>query len=297
MSIPEQQLETWSHQGAPAPSRDTYASVKKVLEDTGAPFADKNPQVFLQGSYANDTNVARDSDVDVVAYTEAVFAHDANTLPADQYQAFERAHPGSAAYSYSQYKQDVTRWLTQKYGSGVKAGRKAIYIPAGQNRRECDVLLAIEYRYYYRFNSATDQSHAKGICFYLPDGIQVVNFPKQHSDNCTTKHQATNSWFKRTVRVYKNMRNLMVDRNLLQNGVAPSYFIEGMLHNVPNDKFGVSFDNTFVETFNYIISTDRSQFYCANGIHKLLGNSQVTWSSTNCQAYLTALQRLWTDWR
>ncbi len=297
MAIPEEQLVTWSHQAAPGPSRDTYAAVKNVLEDKAAPFADKNPDIFLQGSYANDTNVARDSDVDVVACIATTFAHDANTLAADQYQAFQKAYPNSAAYSYAQYKQDVARWLAQKYGNGVRAGRKAIYIPAGQNRRECDVLPAIEYRYYYGFNSIANQSYARGICFYLPDSTQIVNFPKQHSDNCTAKHQATNSWFKRTVRVYKNMRNYMVDRNLLQEGVAPSYFIEGMLHSVADGTFGTSFTETFVATFNYIVNADRSEFRCANGIHMLLGNSNVTWPAANCQAYLDSLRQLWNDWR
>jgi hypothetical protein len=89
----------------------------------------------------------------------------------------------------------------------------------------------------------------------------------------------------------------MVDRNLLADGVAPSYFIEGMLHNVLNDKFGKSFDDTFVATYNYIINADRSQFRCANGIHMLLGNSQVTWPAANCQTYLDALRQLWNNWR
>lgn len=297
MAIPEAKLVAWSSQAPSGPSRDTYAAVKKALDDKAAPFADKFPDVFLQGSYANDTNVARDSDVDVVACTGAIFAHDANTLATDQYQAFERAHPGNATYSYGQYKQDVAKWLTQQFGAGVRVGRKAILIPAAQNRRDCDVLPAIEYRYYYRFQSLTDQSHAKGICFYLPDGTQIINFPKQHSDNCTVKHQATNSWFKRTVRVYKNMRNYMVDQNLLRDGVAPSYFIEGLLYNVPNEKFGGAFDSTFVETFNFAHSADRSQFRCANGIHMLLGNSQTSWPAADCQTFLDALRQLWTNWK
>lgn len=296
MAIPEQQLVTWSHQPAPGPSRDTYAAVKKVLEESAAPFADKDPNIYLQGSYGNDTNVARDSDVDVVCFITGTFASDAVYLPADQYAKFEREYPGTAPYSYKQYKADVTAWLQKKYGNGVRAGNKAIYIPAGQNRRECDVLAAIEYRYYFRFNSSADQSYAQGVCFYLPDGTQVVNFPKQHLDNCTTKHQATNSWFKRTVRVYKNMRNYMIDRNLLRDGIAPSYFVEGMLYNVPNDKFGVNFDNTFVETFNYLVHTDRSQWKCANGITPLYGNTQTSWPSANCQTYLDVLRNLWNNW-
>ena len=296
MPIPESQLETWSHQGAPGPSRDTYAAVKRVLKDASSSYANKSPSIFLQGSYSNDTNVARDSDVDVVASIGTTFAHDARTLVTEQYQAFERAYPGSASYSYQQYKRDVAAWLTQNYGAGVTSGKKAILIPAGQNRRECDVLPAIEYRYYYKFNNIQDQSYAGGICFYLPDGTQIVNFPKQHSENCTTKHQATSSWYKRSVRMYKNMRNYMVDYGMLRDGAAPSYFIEGMLHNVPNEHFGKTLEATFVATFNYVMHADRLEFRCANGIHKLLGNSQVQWSSANCQTYLNALRGLWNGW-
>ena len=68
---------------------------------------------------------------------------------------------------------------------------------------------------------------------------------------------------------------------------------EGMLHNVPEERFGRSFDNSFVETFNFIIQADRAEFRCANGIHPLLGNTPVTWSSDDCQAFLSALRTLW----
>src|ERR1700682_1269708 len=120
MPIAESQLDTWSKQGAPGPSRDTYAAVKKILEDKSAPYADKDPEIFLQGSYSNDTNVARDSDVDVIAFIATTFAHDAATLATEQYQAFERTYVGSASYSYQLYKRDVLTWLTSKYGSGVR---------------------------------------------------------------------------------------------------------------------------------------------------------------------------------
>lgn len=296
MAIPEAQLETWSKQGPTGPSRDTYTVVKQVLEDGAAPYADKCPTIFLQGSYSNDTNIARDSDVDAVCFITTTFAHDASTLPKEQYQAFEKAYPGGAAYSYQEYKRDVASWLLKKFGNGVRTGNKAIYIPPAPGRRECDVLPAIEYRYYYGFNSIADQNYAQGICFYLPDSTLIVNFPKQHSDNCTAKHQATNSRFKPTVRMYKNMRNYLVDHNLLRDGVAPSYFIEGMLYNVPNDKFGPSLEDTFVATFNYIVTADRSEFRCANGIHRLLGDSQVTWPAANCQTFLDAMRQLWNNW-
>ena len=79
------------------------------------------------------------------------------------------------------------------------------------------------------------------MCFYAADGTKIVNFPKEHQQDCTTKHQATGSYFKPTIRIFKNMRNKMVDQGIIKKGLAPSYFIEGMLWNIPNEKYGTSY--------------------------------------------------------
>lgn len=71
MGIPEPQLDTWSHQGSVAQSSATYATVKNALEDPGAPYAYKSYEVYLQGSYGNDTNIYSESDVDVVIQLES----------------------------------------------------------------------------------------------------------------------------------------------------------------------------------------------------------------------------------
>jgi len=294
MPIPEAQLDTWSKQGSVSQSRDTYATVKKVLEDVGSQYYLRSFESFLQGSYANDTNVHRDSDVDIIMRLDSTWYHDAQTLSAEQYAAFERAYPGAAGYGLTQFKAEIANWLTQKFGSAVQVGTKAIFIPGNGTRRDCDVLPCSLFRYYYRFNTISDQNYAEGICFFLRDGTRIINFPKQHAANCTAKHQATNSWFKPTVRIYKNMRNHLVNHGLLQEGVAPSYFIEGLLWNVPSGNFGQSYDNTFVSTFNFLNRTDKSEFRCANGIHSLLqDHSPVSWPAQHCDAFLEALRNLW----
>lgn len=84
---------------------------------------------------------------------------------------------------------------------------------------------------------------------------------------------------------------------MLQDSISPSYFIEGMLCNVPADKFGKTYDETFIATFNYLVNADRLTFKCANGIHPLLQeSSHVSWAPANCQAYLDALRNLWNNW-
>lgn len=35
-------------------------------------------------------------------------------------------------------------------------------------------------------------------------------------------------------------------------GIAPSYYLEGLLYNVPNDKFTTSYQDCFINTMNWI---------------------------------------------
>lgn len=140
-----------------------------------------------------------------------------------------------AEYTFAQFKQEVAEWLTANYGVAVDASGKAIFVPGSGNRRDADVLACAEHRHFFTYPSVGKPTYREGIVFWKADGTKIVNYPKQHSENCTTKHQGTNSWFKPTVRVFKNIRNRMIENGYLQEGIAPSYFLEGMLWNVPNN--------------------------------------------------------------
>ena len=237
MAIPESQLDVWAKQGSITQSQSTYASVRGVLKRDVAPYASNDYGIFLQGSYGNDTNIYADSDVDVVIRIDSLFYRDISGLSESEKAAYN-ANFSESANSYAAFKADVTKHLTTHYGAAVKSGKKALFIQGNGSRRDTDVLPAAQYRKYHRFSSSRDQSYTDGIVFWTPDGADIVNYPKQHSENCTTKHQATNGWFKPTVRILKNMRNAMIAQGYIKDGLAPSYFLEGMLYNVPNGQFG-----------------------------------------------------------
>ena len=126
--------------------------------------------------------------------------------------------------------------------------------------------------------------------------LVCLGYPKQHSANCTSKHQATKQWFKPTVRMFKNMRNRMIEDKRIEDDLAPSYFLEGLLFNVPNGKFGSTYQSTFVDCINWLIHTDRSKFVCANERHWLFQDgSPVSWRSANCDRFLDAMVKFWND--
>lgn len=296
MGIPEAQLEAWSHQGSITQSSNTYATIKNAIEAAGSAYAEKNYKVFLQGSYGNDTNIFSESDVDVVIRLDSTFHHDLESLPQDQKDAFNAAH-SDATYTYNLFKKHVLAQLLAKFGTATKPGDKAVKIEAQGNRRSADVLIAAQFRRYHRFLALDNQQYDEGICFFNASGTRIANYPQQHSERCTAKHQATNSWFKPMVRILKNLRGRLEDDGVIASGVAPSYYIEGLLYNVPNEKFGGSYRDSFLNCINWIWDADRSDFVCANGQYYLLRNDpHVTWSSAKCDEFLKAAVDLWEQW-
>ncbi len=297
MAIPESQLETWSHQGSITQSSTTYNSIKNVLEASSTAYSGKNFKVFLQGSYGNDTNIYSESDVDIVIRLDDVFQSDLTQLNEDEKAAYQSAF-NDATYTYTDFKRDVLLALTSQYGTAVKAGDKAIAIDASGSRRKADVIVAIQFRRYFKFRSSYDSEYVEGICFWNGKGDRIANYPKQHSSNLTGKHQSTSKWLKPMARVFKNMRTRMVDDGLIKAGIAPSYYIEGLLYNVPNDKFTTSFGDCVVNILNwYRQNAVKAELVCANEQYYLLRDGHHTcWNQANCDAFVEAAVTLWNDW-
>lgn len=296
MAIPEPQLEVWSHQGSIAQSAQTYDAIQRILNDSTSPFYSRDFSVFLQGSYGNDTNVYRDSDVDVVICLNQTYYADTSPLGAQAKQNYDGAFR-LATYAYADFKTEVLAWLMQAFGVHVESGKKAIFIKGSGNRRDVDVLVCAQYRRYRSESTGVDTQYDEGIVFWTSHGAEIVNFPKQHRENCTNKHQNTRQQFKRMVRMYKNMRNRMLDEKCIADGVAPSYYLEGMLWNVPDSNFVQSFEDSFVNTFNWVINADSTRLVCANRLDWLVrDNSNVSWSAANFDAYLAAANRYWAEW-
>jgi hypothetical protein len=296
MAISGTQLETWSNIGSQTQSKNTYATVKNALLAAGTGYGGKDiADPFLQGSYGNDTNVYADSDVDVVFRIDDFFFRDISRLTPADLAAYNAAHSSSVvSYGFSDFKRDVTQALRKSFGSDVTPGTKAVWIKPNGGRRNCDVIVCAQFRRYYKFTNVSMQSYAQGIGFLDSSGSLVENFPKQHSASMTTKHQATNQWFKYVVRVFKNMRNRMISDGLLADGVAPSYFIEGMLCNVPDDKFGVSLQISFVNCFNWIANANETELTCANGLHWLVRDGKATsWRPDDFKKYIAATRDFW----
>ena len=293
MAFSEAQLETWSHQGSVQQSAATYRQIKNVLEEAGSPYAGRRFSIFLQGSYSNDTNVYSESDVDVVIRIDEVYYDDKTFLNEEQTRTYDGDWK-AASYTYDQFKADVVSWLKQKYGSMVVVGTKAITVRGDGSRRDADVLVAAQFRRYQRYVSGSDNAYHEGICFWSKDGARIENFPRQHSANLTSKHQQALMNLKPHIRILKNMRNRMVDRGSIKDGLAPSYYLEGLYYNVPPGMFRGSRVNIFTGVVDWLRENDKTNFVCANELYYLLREgSPVTWRAGACEEFLDAIVEYW----
>jgi hypothetical protein len=241
-----------------------------------------------------------ESDVDVIIRLDDSYYFDVSALSVAQQSAFNAAS-SPATYPYSTFKNDVTSALTASFGSAVRPSDKAVRIAASGNRRSADVIVALQFQRHYP-NALLPGGIAVdyGICLYTRNGVRTINYPKQHSQNCTTKHQAASERFKPTVRVVKNMRNRLIDTGALPAGIAPSYFIEGLLYNVPNDLFRPTFGGTIPDALNWVRALDMEalrRLVCANGRQLLIAeNTPTSWPFENYDRFWRAIATLWSDW-
>ncbi len=193
--------------------------------------------VYPKGSYANNTNVRADSDIDVVVEYTGIeyydFEHDLKGMTGDQ----AGFGPVTEPYSPNQLKDDVERALVSAFGrSVVTRNNKALTVREQSNRLAADVVPCFTYRRYYARSSSGSLRSYKGTKLFPDSGWPVVNWPQQHLDNGIAKNNVTGRRYKRMVRALKNLENEMCDKGIIKE--APGYFAECLVYNVPNDHFG-----------------------------------------------------------
>ncbi len=304
MPILESQLTTWSHQGAVTTAKLTNASVRYALERDTSPLKTKlssnSVEVYLQGSYKNDTNIRSDSDVDVVVQLNSVWGRDLSALPQEQVDHYLRTH-STATYQWEHFRADVLKALRAHYGAAaVKQGNKAIKIVGASGRLPADVVPAVQFRNYVYFfgPGPSAQLYHEGVRFHSAfDGRQIVNYPKLHYDNGVLKHspQRTNGWYKPVVRIFKNMRTCLVDQGRLTRDVAPSYYLECLLYNVPDGLFGTTYEASVLAILTYLQRTDPTAYVCQNEQLLLFGNQPEQWNTNHANQAFGAIVDLWNN--
>lgn len=229
-------------------------------------------KLFIQGSYANNTNVRTQSDVDIAVVQEEIFQTIYREGVSDSNYNFSTAKPPATPF-----KDEVEECLREKFGKDVERKNKSIKVHGNTYRKDADTVPCRRYRDYRQDFYNDQNNYIGGIVIFADDGERIINYPEQHIVNGKTKNTETHRYYKKMVRVIKTMRHIM-DSNFYSSAREVSSFgLESLLWNLPNELFTkyVTYRYIFDDIVDYIYKHKYllSTYKEANGIKPLCPHS------------------------
>jgi hypothetical protein len=239
-SAPSRDWEAWlaTASGPASPTEEdqrnrTESRIRDAI--ARAPDIPSSVRVYAKGSYANNTNVRRDADVDVAVEwieqfkvmtwgkTEGMTAEQLGYIP-----VFDMISP-------AEFRRRVEQAVIDAFSPSAvdTTPDKHIGVAAGTNTLDADVVPCIQLN---RYDDV-------GVCvvghriFPKSGAAPVDNYPQQNYDNGVAKNNSTSRRYKEIVRCVKRLVAELYDERIIPRDY-PGYLLECLLYNVPNDYFG-----------------------------------------------------------
>ncbi len=202
MSIPEEQLETWTHIGAQITAKETADTIRRAIANYSDWPEGISLEDYLQGSYRNTTNIRGDSDVDLVVQLNSSYY---NNLTEEEK---DRLGLPKTSYGFEDFRADVLKALRKRFGNqNILEGNKSVKLKAVNGRLAADIVVSVLYKKYIKTDGVNSVDYLEGMTFWTRIGdYQIISYPKIHYNNGTIKNNRANNQYKKNVRMFKNVR-------------------------------------------------------------------------------------------
>lgn len=190
--------------------------------------------IFLQGSYGNGTCVRQDSDVDIAMICETTFWTEYPTGKSRSNYGFT-----SSDFDIVEFKDEFCKFI-RSLNSAYKVENhdKCIFFEGnGSSRKDMDIVPSLRYRDYSKDYYCDPKNYIGGVLIRTNKGEIIINYPEQSRLNSIQKNKATSYYYKKIVRILKNIKNDMIEKGVVGADKVSSYGLECMIYNVPNDAF------------------------------------------------------------
>ena len=132
-------------------------------------------EIFIQGSYANNTCVRGESDVDIAVVRRDIYEYAWGSSFSPYLPGFK--HIAEAAIFKNTVEKALKDYFTSLY---VHRKNKSIKVDGNTYRKKADTVPAFGIHHIYNSDKKDYSSYNEGITIYADDGQVINNFPKQH---------------------------------------------------------------------------------------------------------------------
>lgn len=224
----EEKLASWTGPSS-ATEQDKQDRTERMIRDAireHAAFNNCSLKVYAKGSYANNTNVRADSDVDIAVECTDVIYYD--VAP---YAKAPPSAPYDGIWTPEKLRTELVAAMKAKFPGYVDTtGAVAIQINSSSARVDADVVPCFSYHYYMPFDECRE-----GTKVFKKDGSSIVNYPAQQYEKGVAKNIATNYAYKRCARLLKRLENDMANKGVYKE--LPSFLMECLAYNCPDRLF------------------------------------------------------------
>jgi len=239
---------------ADALARAAVASVRTALTDLERR---ESVEIFLEGSYANGTNVRDDDDVDIVVMSKA-----------------------------ADVREIVTAALIDYYGAAaVHLREKCVAVDGQSGSVTANVVPCVQYL--HRGSRADDP--IEGIAIDPRGGGRIISYPLEHIRNGHAKNALCAGRYKETVRQVKRLRDRVVEQGALDRSIAPGFLLECMTYNAPATRFVADDSERLSSVVLWLKTTEKSHFRSCDGIHRLFQTDPGQFDFATAQTIADAL--------
>jgi hypothetical protein len=256
--------EQWLQNSSGPASADEEAkrdrTEKRIKDAINASALAPYVRVYAKGSYANNTNVRLDSDVDICVEWKVTFAVDRLGSAIDASASELGYTPATTDFDPADFRGQVLDVMRNAFGQTQvdASGNKAIRVPAGPSTLDADVVPCRELQR-YDFKGATPNI---GSRIYPRNGGEVDNWPQQQYDNGVAKNRDTGRRFKSVIRGLKRLENEMVQAGTISQPI-PGFLVECLVWQAPTSYFGATTMLTDVrQVFAYLWTPLKSDDGC-----------------------------------
>lgn len=281
MKYSEERLKSWTEPLSDTEKQRADNAIRMIRTaiDSSDELRSMDIEVFIQGSYANNTNVRSESDVDICVMLKNVFHGEYPEGKKSEDYGFS-----AATLTFSQYRNMVKSALQIKFGVDyVSDGNKSLKIDENTYHVKADVVPAFQLRNYRYLRSTDPSRYIEGTWFMSKAGVEVKNYPKAHAFNGKTKNNETHYSYKKLVRIMKHIRNEMVEDKKASGDKITSFLVECLVWNIPNSI--ITGYTTWTETVKHAI------IYLYDAINQ---GKHKEWVEVSEMLYLFR-KRKWTD--
>lgn len=264
---------------------NTIGMIKDAIERSGL-SSKYEYEIFAQGSYANNTNVKKNSDIDICIMVKSLFYCEYVDGLSDLDYNYS-----SSSTNANVFKNEVLKALISKFGAeSVSIGNKCININSNSYHVNADVVPCFQYRNYRYIGSRSSEKFVEGIKFFTSNGnYEVINYPKVHIQNGISKNKSTHYKYKYLVRIMKHIKNEMQELGLTNERIS-SYLIECLVWNIPEQMFfnSNSYTGLLQQALYYIVSQVNLNWVEVSGMYYLF-RSEQKWNLQDTKTFLVRM--------